>query len=300
MIDNDTMMGYIYVSESLNDDSTLAIKNMDVTNSNSLFYVTFEANLQDFDVMNRNQRYYDADNIWECIQSEKIQSLLKSGGWFGEFEHPAPLIQGEKLSPERIQNVLPEKRAFKIMNPKIIGNTLTAKIQSAQGPVGEGFGKEVLAGWVPQFSARAIAHMISKNGKPYVMVKRLITYDAPWYPSHKRAHMTSNAKVTSEPILATESVNESDISSLIYGTSNIDVNDIINGVTVSLKEILEDVGKTDINAELIMEAFDLSPENMIGFDTSKRHVIMRDENNIIYANINPNTVKKVNDFYSSF
>lgn len=303
MLKDDTMMGYVYVSESL-DDSGLAISNMDVCNTTNLFYVTFDANLQDFDVMNRNQRYYDANNIWECIQSEKIQSLLRTGGWFGEFEHPAPLIQGEKLSPERIQNVLPEKRAFKIMNPKIIGNTLTAKIQSAQGKVGEGFGKEVLAGWIPQFSARAIAHMISKNGKPYVMVKRLITYDAPWYPSHKRAHMTSTAKVTNKAIVTTEStVIESDeLSQLVYGTNsnNIDVNHIINGVTVSLKEILEDVGKTDVNAELIMEAFDLGPDSLIGFDDSRTHVIMRDENNIIYADINPNTVKKVNDFYSSF
>ena len=193
-----------------------------------------------------------------------------------------PTTSDEKLSAERIQDVPPEKRAFKIMEPKLVGNVLTAKIQSAQGAVGEGFGKEVLAGWIPQFSARAIAQMVNKGGKPYVMMKRLITYDAPWFPSHAIAHATSAPKVTLKTF--TESVNPTDV---------------INGMVIPLKEILEDANK-DSNVEAIMEAFDLDMSNMIGFDSNKKHVIMKDENNIIYANINANTVKRVKDFYNSF
>ena len=77
----DTPLGYMYISESFSSDS--GIKNIDSKRSNDLWYVTFDTNLQDFDVMNRNKRYYDAGNIMECIQSEKIQSLLRTGGWFG-------------------------------------------------------------------------------------------------------------------------------------------------------------------------------------------------------------------------
>lgn len=283
---NDNPIGYMYVAESFSSDN--AIKNIDSKHSNDLFYVTFDTNLQDFDVENRNRRYYDASNIMDCIRSEKIQSLLRTGGWFGEYDHPCSEYADQKLSPERIQNVPPEKRAFKIMNPKLVGNVLTAKIQSAQGPVGEGFGKEVLAGWIPQFSVRAIAHMVMRNGKPYVIVKRLITYDAPWYPSHAIAHATSSPVVTTKSF--TESVHD-----------KIDnVKEKINGVMIPLKEILEEVGKTDVNAGMIMEAFDLGVDSLVGFDSSKRHVMIKDENNVIYANINPNTVKKVNDFYNSF
>lgn len=282
---NDTPMGYVYISESFGDSS---IKNLDSKKTADLFYVTFDTNLQDFDVENRNKRYYDASNIMECIGSEKIQSMLRCGGWFGEFDHPAPEIAGEKLSPERIQNVPPEKRAFKIMNPKLSGNVLQATIQSAQGAVGESFGKEVLAGWQAQFSCRAIANMVSKNGKPYVMVKRLITYDAPWFPSHAIAHATSKAVVTSKSF--TESVHD------CIETAK----DKINGIMIPLKEILRDVGRTDVNTNLIMEAFDLPIENLCGFDSSRQHVIIKDENNYVYANINPDTVKKVNEFYNSF
>ena len=135
---NDTPLGYVYINESFANSK---VDNLDTSKHADLFYVTFDTNLQDFDVENRNKRYYDAQNIWECIQSEKIQSLLRTGGWFGEFDHPAPEKVGDKLSPERIQNVPPEKRAFKIMNPRLEGNVLKAKIQSAQGPVGEGFGE---------------------------------------------------------------------------------------------------------------------------------------------------------------
>ena len=77
----DTPMGYMYISESFSSDS--GIKNIDSKRNNDIWYVTFDTNLQDFDVMNRNKRYYDAGNIMECIRSEKIQSLLRTGGWFG-------------------------------------------------------------------------------------------------------------------------------------------------------------------------------------------------------------------------
>lgn len=174
------------------------------------------------------------------------------------------------------------------MNPRLNGNVLQAKIQSAQGEVGESFGREVLAGWIPQFSCRAIANMVSKNGKPYVMVKRLITYDAPWYPSHKIAHATN------KPVVTTKSFTES-----VHDTIE-NAKDKINDIMIPLKEILMEVGNTDVNTGLILEAFDLDIKDLCGFDSDKRHVIIKDENNLIYADINPNTVKKVNDFYNSF
>ena len=80
-IKNDSPLGYVYISESFGDSS---IRNMDTSKNADLFYVTFDTNLQDFDVENRNHRYYDMNNIRECINSEKIQSMLRCNGWFGE------------------------------------------------------------------------------------------------------------------------------------------------------------------------------------------------------------------------
>jgi regulator of extracellular matrix RemA (YlzA/DUF370 family) len=49
-----------------------------------------------------------------------------------------------------------------------------------------------------------------------------------------------------------------------------------------------------------MEAFDLPMENLYGFSKDHKQVIIKDDNNMVYANINPETVKKVNEFYDSF
>ena len=283
VLQDESPLGFAYVSESCICNES--VENINVNKAADLFFITFDANLQDFDVENRNHRFYDAQNVWQCIQTEKIQSLLRTGGWFGEWEHPIPILKDDEFSAQRIRNVLPEKRAFKIMNPYISGNVLKAKIQSAQGQVGEGFGKEVLAGWIPQFSARSIASMIMKNKKPYVQMKLLITYDAPWYPSHSCAEATSTPKVHTKSF--TESVDDESM------TESKDV-------FIPLKEILTEVGRTDVNAQLIMESFDLTTEDLIGFDSSKQHVLMKESDNVLYINIDPKTVKKVNDFFASF
>lgn len=283
--DNDPM-GYMYISESFASDS--AIQNIDSKKSSDIFYVTFDTNLQDFDVQNRNHRYYDAQNIMDCIKSEKIQSLLRTNGWCGEYDHPQPTKAGEKLSPERIQNVPPERECFIISSPRLEGNVLKAHIQSSQGQIGEKFAKDILAGWVPQFSCRAIASMISKAGKPYVQVKRLITYDGVKFPSHAIAHAIS------KPVATIKSITES------VGVTMESATEVINDIMVPLKDILTDIGKTDVNTQMILESFDLSMDNMIGISNDRRHAIIRDENNIIYSNIDPTTVKKVNDFFTSF
>lgn len=292
-ITDDSPMGWVYINESFSEAEN-SVSALDTNHSSDLFFITFDTNLQDFDVLNRNKRYYDKDNIWQCILTEKIQSLLRTGGWFGEFDHPDAEIAGEKLSPARLQNVPPKYRAFKIMTPHMVGNILKAKIQSAQGEVGESFGKEVLAGWIPQFSVRAIAVMVSRNGKPYVIVKKLVTYDAPWYPSHAIAHATSNPVIHHKPLVPNNFTERAEDTPIQSAT------EVINGVLIPLKEILEDVGKKDVNANMIMEAFDLPLENICGFSADKKGLLIRDDNNVLYANINPESSKKVKEFFASF
>lgn len=278
-------MGLMYISESVSGEKV--ISNVNVTDKNNLFYVTFDTNLQSFDVINRNQRLYKADNIWQCIQQEKIQCLLRDGCWFGEFDHPTPERKDEQLSPERIQTVPPLKRAFKIMNPKMSGNLLQGTIQSAQNDIGIGFGKEILAGWKPSFSCRAIANLKLIDGKPTVIVRRLITYDAVWYPSHKEAHAIGNIKPVNKVIRAvTESAN--------------DIKEKVNDVMIPLKEILECIGKTDVNTQMIMESFDLPMESLVGVDNTHTHAIIKDKDNMVYANISPETKHRVDDFFNSF
>lgn len=282
---NNQDLGLMYISEEVSGEKM--VSNVDTYNKNGIWYVRFDTNLQSFDVMNRNHRMYTADNIWSCIMQEKVQCLLRDGCWFGEWDHPTPEKKDEQLSPERIQNVPPEKRAFKIMNPKRVGNLLQGTIQSAQNEIGISYGKEILAGWKPSFSARAIATLKLINNKPTVDVRRLITYDSVWYPSHKEAHAITNAKAINKSIQTfTESVS--------------DIKTSIMNAMIPLKEILEAVGKTDVNTQLIMESFDLPLDSITGITPDRKFAIIKDEHNTIYAGISPETKNRVDDFFDSF
>lgn len=282
----DTDLGLMYISESCSIDNN--VRNMDVCDTNNLFYTKFDTNLQSFGVINRNKRLYLANNIWDCIQQEKIQCLLRDGAWFGEFNHPTPEYKDKPLSPERIQDVPPLMRAFKIMNPHINSNLLQGTIQSAQSDIGRDFAREILAGWTPSFSCRAIASLKLINGKPTVIVRRLITYDAVWYPSHKEAHIVGTAKAINKTI---KTVTESAIDT---------VKDKIADVMIPLREILESVGKTDVNTQMILESFELTADDIVGIDKTHNFAIIKDNDNTIYANINPETKHRVDDFFNSF
>lgn len=284
----DSSMGFMYIAEQTTPDDN-EIKNVDVVNKNGVFFVRFESCLHSFDVINRNQRQYLGDNIWECLQSERIQSYLQDNAWYGEMDHPTQETVNGKLTPERIQAIWMPNRSHKILNPRRKDNLLMADIETASGTdAGTGFAKEIIQGLKPAFSCRAIAGLKLINNKPTVIVKKVITYDWVLFPSHKEAHITSKAKGIIKNI----------------GTYTESVVDGIKrkskDVFIPLKEILEYVGNKDVNTQMIMESFDLSQEDLLGFDDSMNHAIIKNENNIIYSKVSPETVKEVKSFFKSF
>lgn len=286
--DNDNM-GYMYIAEESSVYGGSPVKNIDVVNKNGVFFVTFDSVLHTFDEINRNQRQYKADNIRECLLTEKIQSLLADNAFYGERDHPTQETENGKLTPERIQAIWMPNRSHIIKRPKIIGDELQAHIETCAGTdVGVGFAKDIIQGLKPAFSCRAIASMKLINGKPTVIVRRLITYDWVLYPSHKRAHMISSPKGVMKSIKAfTESAMDT-------------VKDVVGDVLIPLQEILESVGKTDVNTQMIMESFELTPESLCGFDETHTHAIIKDNDNTIYAKISPQTKRRVDDFFSKF
>jgi hypothetical protein len=285
---NDSNMGCVFISEKSNMDCR-DITCTEVHDKHGVFYVSFDANLHSFGVINRNGRQYLADNVWKSItESEKIQSLLADNAWFGEMNHPTPYIKGEQFTPERLQNPALENRSHKIMRPRINGNLLQAHIETASGTdVGVGFAKEIIQGLKPAFSCRAVAVMQMMNGKPTVIIRRLITYDWVLFPSHKEAHMITEPKLVEK-------------CADIYSESADSNNNYCEDFIMPLKDILKESSEDDPNANTIMESFDLSLDDLVGFDNTHKHMIVKDNNNTIYANISPKTKKRVDDFFASF
>lgn len=280
-------LGYVFISEKSNMDCR-DIKNVDTHNKHGVFYVSFDANLHSFGVMNRNNRMYMADNVWKCIQeSEKIQALLADNAWFGEMNHPTQYYENQKLTPERMQDAAMENRSHKIMRPRLNGNLLQAHIETASGTdVGVGMAKEIIQGLRPAFSCRAVAVLQMLNGKPTVVVRRLITYDWVLYPSHKEAHLITDPKLIEK-------------CADVYKESG-NVEEETPDFIVPIKELLDELGERDGNVGTIMENFQFNLEQLVGLDAYHKHAIIKDRDNMIYVNINPESKTKVDDFFTSF
>lgn len=290
MIQNLDDVGFMYVAEQTTPDDA-KIQNMNVTDKGSVFFVEFDACLHSFEVINRNDRQYLQSNIEECLKMEKIQSQLACNGWYGEQDHPMLKKEGEKFTPQRVQSIYMPNRSHKIMTPTFKNNMLYGHIQTASGTeAGRGMANEIIQGLIPCFSCRAIAVLKIINGKPTVVCRKVVTYDWVLYPSHKEAMMNGKAHgniKTISDMTALESVCDS--QGKTYSRD----------IFIPVSEIFESVGINDVNTQVIMESFDLSKEDFVGINDTKSHFIFKDENNMIYAKMKPETVKQVNNFFES-
>lgn len=290
-------IGLMYISEQVSPEDNV-ITNLKYTENAGVRYAEFETILQSFRCLNRNGRQYWGPNIADMLLAERIVTMLSTNSWYGEMDHPYAQIKDQQLSSERIQAIELSRRSHKILRPKVTGDLLRATIQTASGTeAGRGFCDEIIQGLIPSFSCRALAGIQQINGEPYVIVRKLITYDWVLYPSHREANMDGKPKFISKSA-ALVSLESAGIST---GREIEDIRDCYTqDVLIPLKEILEYAGMKDPNTQVILEAFDLSLNDIVGFDSSLNHAIIRDKDNVIYANISPNTKKEVTNFLSSF
>ena len=282
----DKELGFMYLAEQTTPDDNV-VKNLEVHNKDGIFYVDFESAIHSFDVINRNSRMYRAKNVMDNLQTERIQHYLSHGGWYGEQNHPISKYKDKPLSPDRIQDIDMDNTSHRMLNPHLEGNLLVSRIQSDAGTkAGMNLAKKMVQGFIPGFSCRAIAMMGLENGKPVVNVRKIITYDWVLYQSHREAEQLRNVD--------TKFVHKSaPTMSIVNECTGEDV-------MIPLTEIFESIGQTDANAQMIMESFDLNISDMVGFSKNQKHVIIKDNDNMIYCDIDPTTRKRVHDFLRSF
>ena len=278
----DDPIQYVYLAEQTSAD--YMIENMNVVDNKGLFYVKFDAVLHSFDVMNRNRRIYTAKNVWDCILGEKVQDLLRHDAWFGEADHPYETYEGSKLSAQRVQNIEMERISHKIKNPNIKGNLLLANIETDSGSkFGHMMASRIIQGMIPCFSCRSIALLTKQNGKPIVVVKRIITYDWVLYPSHKEAEKQGDIKI----------IKESADDDIITPSR-----DIMIPVT-QLNEFISTAFNKDETSKMIMECF--SDENFnIELTRGGTAFHCFNEKHELCFGYTSETKKRVDDFFASF
>lgn len=278
----DRDLGYVYIAEETSPTS-YKVQNIDVVDKSGVLFVKFKACLQSFDVMNRNGRRYIKENVMQNLQTERIQSLIRDGKFYGECDHPQSYVKDQQLSSERINTIKMDNTTHRMLNPHCEGNLLVSNIESDSGTeVGVGLAKKMIqGGYNPSFSCRAIASLGMMDGKPTVDVKKIITYDLVLFPSHREANKIGGEQFVSKsaPGLVKESSND---------------------LVVPLNEIRDAVGNNCDNAKVVMEAFDLDRSNIIGINPKKKIVAFRDRTNTIYCNVDEKTMDRVHDIMTSF
>lgn len=228
----------------------------------SRFYIVFEGILQSFGVLNRNGRMYDADNIMNCIQNDPyILAMLAQNSWMGELEHPTAIYENQNLSLARLAAVFPANTSHFIRKPRLEGNLLKATIQTdSSNQNGMNMAIKIVDGKViPGFSARVLGELKTKNGKPFVEVKKLITYDYVLFPSHKEA-----LGIVNKP----------------FAESVKTVEKAMNGSIIFFEELAKDAAKNSEDAQILCESFGLSNDDIIGLTSTGNSVVLKENKNI--------------------
>ena len=240
----------------------------------SRFYLTFDAVLQSFGVLNRNGREYDANNIMNCIQNDDyIQTMLKQNSWMGEIDHPDAIKKGEELTMKRIANPDLKLTSHYIRNPRLNGNLLEAGIQTdSSNENGMNMAIKIVDGKiVPCFSARVFGALKNIAGRPIVFVNKLICYDWVLYPSHYEAM----AKIR-QPLM--ESVNQ--ISK--YAGSKI----------IFLKELAQMAANNSKETEWLCESFGLTIDDVVGITNTGNSVVIQEGSNVYIQPISDKFVRQ--------
>lgn len=237
------------------------------------FYITFNAVLQSFGVKNRNGREYDANNIMERIEKDDyIQDQLRKNSWMGEIDHPAPQLEGEKLTMQRIGNPDLTRTSHYIRRPHLNGNLLEAPIQTdSSNEHGMNMAIKIVDGKIiPCFSARVLGSLKNIMGKAVVYVNRLICYDWVLYPSHPEAE----ARIT-QPVM--ESVSTAEKAA---------------GVKfIPFRELAQMAANDSKEAAWLCESFGLSIDNVFGVTESGNSIVIAENSNIYVQPISDKFVR---------
>lgn len=236
------------------------------------FYLTFDAILQSFGVLNRNKRMYEATNIMNQIEtSDYIQSMLKQNQWQGEIDHPAPIYNGDELTITRMAGADMKYTSHYIRTPTLNGNLLNAHIQTDSGTKhGMNMAIKIVDGKIiPGFSARVFGSLKNKGGQPVVYVNKLITYDWVAHPSHKEAL----GKIT-QPL--TEAVNA--------------LGKWAGAKIIFLKELAQIAANSSKETEWLCESFGLNIDDVIGVTSDGNSVVIQENTNTY---VQPLTDKRI-------
>lgn len=158
--------------------------------------VIAQGTLQEANEKNRNGRFYDSRDLFPQLTAPRTLELLNTGNLRAENGHP--------LSKElvRQQTIDPEKTVAIFLKLWTEGNFIKATFRGTNDARGEEFNQDLLDGFSPSWSLRALGTIQNTGRGAEVKGIKVITWDRVIYPSHPRAYtdgiVTESAGINTE------------------------------------------------------------------------------------------------------
>jgi len=240
-----------------------------VEKSPDLFYVRFEACLQDFNVFNRNNRKYLLAPMMESWNAPHITELIKRGDLFGEAGHPVT------KDPVRVVSIDPKVCCHRIVDRWFKGNSLYGTIETLNDDLyGKQFTKHILQGCTAAFSLRALAPLTKIDAKRVEIRSKchIVTEDRVILPSHKAAYATGETPTLIQGTGTYECAMPTLESFGNTSEENVNINWAIN-MESSEAELVNYLMEESHNVKEIIDHFEVGYESAY-LDSSRKNIIL--------------------------
>lgn len=206
--------------------------------------VIAQGTLQEANEKNRNGRFYDSRDLFPQLTAPRTLELLRTGNLRAENGHP--------LSKElvRQQTIDPEKTVAIFLKLWTEGNFIKATFQGTNDARGEEFNKDLLCGFSPSWSLRALGTIQNTARGAEVKGVKVITWDRVIYPSHPRAY--------------TDGIVSESAGIGVNNESNVflEKNDAGILIPITNDSVINYIKSESANFKTIQESFDLLYDNI--------------------------------------
>ena len=144
--------------------------------------VLAEGVVQEANEQNRNGRWYDSRDLFPQLTCPRTMELLRTGNMRAENGHPLDkdLVRQQTIDPEKTVAIFTKFWTE--------GNLVKAQFRGTNDARGAEFNQDLLDGFSPSWSLRAMGTIQNTKRGAEVKNIRLITYDRVIYPSHSKAY----------------------------------------------------------------------------------------------------------------
>lgn len=209
--------------------------------------VIAQGTLQEANEKNRNGRFYDSRDLFPQLTAPRTVELLKTGNLRAENGHP--------LSKELIrqQTIDPNKTVAIFLKLWTEGNLIKALFRGTNDAKGEEFNSDLLDGFSPSWSLRALGSIQNTSRGAEVKGIKVITWDRVIYPSHPRAYTDG---------IVSESGNIISESSRLGGNTKeshifLEQNDPGMLIPITNQSVINYIKSESANFKAIKESYDL-------------------------------------------